>query len=237
MNPGGLSVIVPARNEERLLRQTLECILSSADALEEGIPREILVVDHQSEDTTFAIASSFPDVRIVTCSTPGAGAARNAGARQARGDVFVFVDADTRIPRESLRRIHGLSARFEVGMFGLRGEESSLAAHFWWRHFGWVRSLPLPAVKAMSAFMFCKRPLFEELGGFDEAVRIGEEWAILAEGYRRNRKAFVYDRSLTAWTSGRRMEQQRFGYARTYLRYLSALFHPPSRMSYPDHYR
>ncbi len=236
MNSDGLSVIIPARNEERLLRQTLTSVLAATEHMID-IPWEVLVVDNNSEDGTRETAESFLNVRVISCKTSGAGAARNEGARQAKGDLFLFVDADTRIPPESLQRVNELSSRYDVGMFDLRGMESSLVARMWWVHFSWVRMLPIPAVKAMSAFMFCRRTVFEELGGFDEQVRIGEEWAVLANGYRRNRKAFIYDRSLTAWTSGRRMEQQRLGYLRTYLRYLAAVVYPPSRSSYPDHFR
>ena len=81
-----------------------------------------------------------------------------------------------------------------------------------------MRRLPLPRAKAMPACMFCTREAFDEFGPFDERVAIGEEWPILAGLYRARPRRFVYDRAITALSSGRRMELQRFGYTRTFAR-------------------
>ena len=61
--------------------------------------------------------------------------------------------------------------------------------------------------------MFCRATVFDEFGPFDEGVAIGEEWPILAGLYRHRPERFVYDRSITAYSSSRRMQAQRFGYS------------------------
>ena len=89
----------------------------------------------------------------------------------------------------------------------------------------------------MPAFMFCTRKLFDESGGFDEEVAIGEEWPILADLYRRRPSRLIYDRQLTALSSSRRMEMQRLGYTRTFLKYVWAILHISGRIRYSTRFR
>ena len=243
-----LSVIIPARNEAAQIEGTVRAALRAAAALarvpesDVSLPAagaEILVVDNASSDDTAARLSGMAErygVRVVPCREPGAARARNAGAAAATGSVLVFVDADTRVPPESLRRIRDLVDRggFGAGIFRLAPQAAGIRAWCWWAFWNNVRRLPLARAKAMPAFMFCTRGVFERYGPFDESVAIGEEWPILAGLYRAAPGRLVYDRSLTAHTSGRRMDRQPFGYLRTYVRYGLAVLARPARVRYAD---
>ena len=72
----------------------------------------------------------------------------------------------------------------------------------------------------MPAFMSCDRTHFESYGPFEETRVIAEEWPLTGAAYRHHRERFLYDRSLTARTSSRRMELRPFGYLRTFLRWV-----------------
>jgi hypothetical protein len=85
--------------------------------------------------------------------------------------------------------------------------------------------------------MFCTREVFDRFGPFDETVQIGEEWPILAGLYRRCPSRLIYDRSLSAITSNRRMTLQRFGYAKLLFKYIWAVLHHSGRNGYPDTFR
>ena len=89
----------------------------------------------------------------------------------------------------------------------------------------------------MPAVMFCTAEVFDEFGPFDEEVCIGEEWPILARVYHERRAQFVYDRTLTALSSSRRMERQPFGYLRTFAKYVWAVLHKSGRIHYSDQIR
>lgn len=246
-----VSVIIPARNEEALIGRVIEaalrsvaCLYEGGDALPglDGTAAEIIVVDNASTDRTAQIVQPYVDrcgVRLFHCARARAPCARNAGAGQALGDILVFVDADTVILPHTLRRVLHLCGveGYQAGITGLASLEGGKRARCWWTFWGLVRCLPLARAKAMPAFMFCTREVFNEFGPFDEQVSIGEEWPILAGLYRARPARFIYDRSLTALTSSRRMELQPWGYARTFLKYVWAILHYSGRLDYGDVYR
>jgi glycosyltransferase involved in cell wall biosynthesis len=245
-----LSVIVPARNEESFLGETIDAILHACrfalDFRPAGCPAadglfEVIVVDNYSIDGTSTVGLRYVShgVRLVRADRVSAAYARNCGARAARGRILCFVDADTLIPSNSLQRVitHVIQHSCLAGFSALEAREPLLRARFWWSFWTWVRSLPLARAKAMSAFMFCTREAFERFGPFDENVVIGEEWPVLAGTYAAEPQRFIYDREIVARTSSRRMELQRLGYLRTFIRYVLAVLIPSGRKFYPDCHR
>ncbi|MDP2653474.1 MAG: glycosyltransferase [Candidatus Omnitrophota bacterium] len=246
-----ISVIIPARNEEALIAMTLDAVLVAVEFLAGGMrgdvhlddtPVEVIVVDNMSVDNTAREVHRYAQrygVRLMSCLRLKTPCARNEGARNACGEILCFVDADTLVPRDALSRIIRLCGDrpYVAGITRLASLEGGLHAWFWWTFWDYVRRLPLPRAKAMPAFMFCTRRVFDEFGPFDEDVTIGEEWPILAGFYRRYPKDFVYDRRLTALSSSRRMELRRFGYLRTFFKYVWAVLFVQGRRNYSDDIR
>jgi glycosyltransferase involved in cell wall biosynthesis len=100
-----ISVIVPALNEEKLIRKSLQSI-----ARQKTIHAyELIVADGKSKDRTMSIAKKYAD-RIVFSRKKGIWAGRNAGARVAKGRLLVFIDADTSIPPDYLDTVHRIMA-------------------------------------------------------------------------------------------------------------------------------
>ena len=232
-----LSVVIPAHNEEALIGEVVEAILASA-ARATGVPRrdlwlphtgiEVVVADDGSEDATAAIVATFASdagVRLVPCVGGTCAAARNAGAAVSSGRVLCFVDADTIVPENAIDRIlalHEGEGRCLV-LYRLVSREPGVRAWLWWTFWGLARRLPLARAKSMPAFMSCDRAHFESYGPFDESWVIAEEWPLTRAAYRYHNERFLYDRSLAARTSSRRMELQPFGYLRTFLKWVSVV--------------
>ena len=246
-----LSFVIPARNEEALIGETLEAILASV-AQTSGVSRndlwlpdtsfEVVVADDGSEDATTAIVGIFADevgVRLVPCFGRTCGAARNAGTAASSGRVLCFVDADTIVPENAVDRIlelHEDEGRCLV-LYRLASREPGIRPWLWWSFWGLARRLPLARAKSMPAFMSCDRAHFDLYGPFDESWAIAEEWPLTAAAYRYHHERFLYDRSLTARTSSRRMELRPLGYVRTFLKWVSVVLFPWARTSLNDRIR
>jgi glycosyltransferase involved in cell wall biosynthesis len=86
----GISVVVPVRNCERYLGETLESILGQTLP-----PDEVLVVDDGSTDHTAEVAHAFgPPVTVISQSPQGPSAARNVGIAAAGNALIALCDAD-----------------------------------------------------------------------------------------------------------------------------------------------
>lgn len=85
-----ISVIIPTYNEEKYLTKTLESIRNQKTNLD----YEIIVSDCDSEDRTVEVAKKYAD-KIVKSKKRSIASARNTGAKYAKGELLVFVDADT----------------------------------------------------------------------------------------------------------------------------------------------
>lgn len=89
-NTHTLSIIIPAYNEERYLKQCLQAISGQSEK-----PDEVIVVDNNSTDDTAAIARSFPFVRLIYEKKQGLYYSRQTGMASATGDILCRIDADT----------------------------------------------------------------------------------------------------------------------------------------------
>jgi len=101
MDELNLSIIVPMYNS----RDTIERCLKSIFAQSSEVKFEVIVVDDASTDDSPALAKKFPVNLVSLKNNLGAGSARNRGAREAKGEVLVFVDSDVELEHGSLKRI------------------------------------------------------------------------------------------------------------------------------------
>ena len=165
-----ISFIIPAYNEELELPSTIAAIRAAAEKIDKY---EIIVVDDASIDATREIAVKTA-AQVVSINRRQIAAARNAGARTARGEALFFVDADTCI---NARHVADAMAALDAGCSG--GSARILTdglVPLWGRVFikafcGVYFALNLGA----GAFLFTTRKNFDAIGGFDEQLFLGEE--------------------------------------------------------------
>ncbi len=90
------SVIIPALDEEETVGAVVEGVFQNTPP-----NTEVLVVDNNSTDNTKDIASAH-GATVVFVESRGKGNALRTGARVARGEIFVFIDADGSYPPENI---------------------------------------------------------------------------------------------------------------------------------------
>jgi hypothetical protein len=113
-----LSVLIPARNEERNIGETVSRVLASV-----GVDFELIVLDDHSTDQTVPILQRIGDTRLRIDTAPplpagwsGKQHACAALARLASHELMVFIDADVRLAPDALMRIAGFMQRSDVGL-------------------------------------------------------------------------------------------------------------------------
>lgn len=203
-----ISIVVPARNEEKLLPG---CLKSLRDQDYQG-KFEILVVDNGSIDNTANIARDFGAKVVPASKNNGVFYARQVGAEAASGDIIVQADADTLYPRNWMRRI--------AEQFAAHPDGVAVAGRYTYRDkFRWAKlECRFRHVVNIITNAFCGRPLF--ISGATFAFR---QRAFLAvNGYRgltysadqygitgRLRKLgrIVYDKDLSVLTSSRSVQK------------------------------
>lgn len=193
-----ISFIIPAFNEEVMLGQTLQAVNDAVGAL--GEPFEILVADDASTDRTAAIAQEH-GARVVSCKNRQIAATRNAGARVSSGDMLFFVDADTTINLAALRAAVRAMRNGAVGggcAFRFDGPLPLYARI--------LAAVVAPLYRALrlasGCFLFCTRPAFQAVGGFDEGL-YGAEEAVMSRKLNRQGRFVILQETVT--TSGRKL--------------------------------
>jgi glycosyltransferase involved in cell wall biosynthesis len=188
-----ISFVIPAHNEQLFIGDTLRILRASAGEL--GEPFEIIVVDDASTDATAEIADAL-GATVKRIDRRQIAASRNAGARIARGDLLIFVDADTHVPAGTLRQaLAAVRAGAVGGGARFRFESGPRWAHalghvtvFWMRVLSW----------AAGCFVFVRRDAFEAVGGFDERYYATEELVLSRALKRRGRMVIVREPVVTS---------------------------------------
>ncbi|MFD5482319.1 glycosyltransferase family 2 protein [Streptomyces hawaiiensis] len=179
MNPDEptVSVIIPNYNYEKTLAACLDAVFAQTHQ-----PCEVIVVDDGSTDRSPQIAASYPCRLIAGAGNRGVSAARNLGAREARGDVLFFVDSDVALRPDALANalrvlrddpecglVHGTYDTRPLFDDGPVEHYRVLHAH-WWRR----RSVGRVGT-AVFALAAVRREVFAAAGPFHESLRDAED--------------------------------------------------------------
>ena len=185
-----ISVIMPAYNAEKTIRQSIESVLNQTFH-----DFELMVVNDGSTDSTLEIASSIRDerIKVLSYANGGPSAARNRGIAHARGEFIAFMDADDLWKANKLEaQLNALQANPKAGL-----------AYCWT---DWIDPLGQPLNKgvydsvegdvfarlllnnfiANGSNPMVRKSAFDKVGLFAEELDWGEDWEMwlrLAEHY------------------------------------------------------
>lgn len=180
--PPRVSVIVP---HYRDLRGLDACL---TDLLEQTAPPfEIVVADNNSPEGEAAIAAVVRGrAKLTIVTEKGAGPARNGGVAAATGDILAFTDSDCRPARDWLER--GLAALADYDLVGGRVDvfpehrDRITPAEGFDIVFGFDnRGYVLDKKFTVTANLFCRREVFDSVGGFLSTVSEDVEWSHRAQ--------------------------------------------------------
>lgn len=192
-----ISVIIPAHNYGRFIADAIKSAFNQTTR-----PYEVLVVDDGSLDNTASIVRGFGDaVRYIWQENAGVCAARNRGVAETSGELIAFLDADDIWANNKLEEqasvflsdpeiglVHCSILDFEdrtgekigvpsAGMSGWVADELLL----------WERQ----AVNVSGSAVMVSRSAFEAVGGFDERLKVAEDWDFCYRVARQFKVGFV----------------------------------------------
>jgi len=216
-----VSIIITTLNEEHYIE---DCLKSLKNQTYKN--REIIVVDSESKDKTVEIARKYADkILVKNCIIP---VGRNIGARMARGNVFLFVDADiTLLPNWIDTVLPYLNEDKVVAVYGdLFPKEGTLKA---WLEYGKeelsnfiLRTAKIPCFGKLGTAVAIRRDAFEKVGGFSEKRACCEDMDMSFKLRKYGKIKFV--REAKGYVSMRRFE--RIGYLKlSLLWFFSAIYY------------
>jgi len=209
-----LSIIVPVRNAARTLPALLDSLLNLDTP--QGWSKEIIVSYTKSDDDTLQVIQD-KSVNLVHCTTIGPAAARNAAAKIATGEFFYFIDADAcPVGSDFFSRLIATALQLDkqgaLGCFGgpvllepsQRNNPIAQADHFaCWFNWSSERGEEETRLFQPSVSLAMPRAAFEALGGFDEEIRVLEDFELQQRALDAGlRLYFSRNIAVTHWARG-----------------------------------
>lgn len=183
MTPPTFSIVIPLYNKASTIQRAIDSILTQTVQ-----DFELIIVDGNSTDGSFEIASQINDPRIILFKQKGKGVstARNQGIEKASANIVAFLDADDTWEPDFLETILSLTQKYsEAGMYGTafsvcqnnephhtiileNSTEGILESYF--KSFTGAGH-PIIITSAFAA----KREALLSVGGYSENLKVGED--------------------------------------------------------------
>lgn len=173
------SVIIPALNEEKFLPKLLDSLTAQTQR-----DFEVIVVDGSSKDKTAVIAEQYneklPSLTVVVSKKANLPLQRNLGAKEAKGNWFVFVDADSVLLPYFFDRVSSYITETKPEFFSTWFKpDSDVSTDPLYTLVGNMfieSSLVFHRPIAPGPLSIVARRVYELVGGYDETVSWGEDY-------------------------------------------------------------
>ncbi len=198
-----LSVIIPTLNEEKYLPKLLDSLKK-----QKYKDFEIIVSDGASEDKTKKIAEEY-NCRVVVSKKRHPACQRNEGAKVAKGEIFLFLDADTELPDNFLKKAVNEFKKRKLTGAGFYLKTKSKKS-FYKRlmkvlNFFFFVSQPIRPT-SIGVAMISKKEAHFKIGGFDETIFIGEDYEYTYKLFKKGKFRMI--KSTFTYYSVRRLEKE-----------------------------
>ena len=191
-----LSIIIPILNEEETIGKLLGHLIENSS--KENIS-EIIVIDGGSSDNSESIVKKFKQVTFLK-SEKGRAKQMNTGAKNAKGNIFYFLHADSCPPKHFDQLIiDEVKIGNLAGCFKMKFDNN----HWWLKLASWLTQYRWRACRGGDQSQFITKNLFKSIGGFDERFTVYEDNDLINKLYELN-QFVVIQHWIT--TSARRYE-------------------------------
>ena len=197
-----ISIIIPAYNEEKYILKTLNSLKKQSYK-----NFETIVVANDCSDNTIKIAKGDCDLMIDT-KIKGVCFARNLGAKKSKGEILIFLDADTRLSYLSLEKIEKVFSdkNYVIGTVKGKPNVNDWLCSLLYMYKNFVHKYKIHM--GSSGIIICRKRIFKKTTGFEQ------EWSPKEIGrfIKKINKFgdYVYIDSIIATTSMRRFKKQNF---------------------------
>ncbi len=206
-----LSIIIITKNEEIMLPRLLQSI-----KLQDFNDYEVIVSDAKSTDKTREIAKKY-GCRVVEGGLPSIG--RNNGAKSAKKDILLFLDADVILPPQFLsKNIKEFNGRNLVSATTLYVPLSKKNIDKFLHHCynAFARTVQYISPHAAGFCIFMRKDVFNKIGGFNENVRMAEDHALVNQSKKHGK--FRILKTVPLLVDVRRLDKEgRIGTIKKYL--------------------
>ena len=188
-----ISVIIPTFNRKKTLKRAIRSVRDQSIS-----PFEILVVDDGSDDGTKEwVNSNYPYIKYIYQTNNGVSSARNKGIKSSKGDWIAFLDSDDEwLPQKlndqvkAIRENPGTKFSHTNEIWIRNGVRvNQMKKHKKYGGFIFEKCLDICRISPSSALI--KKDLFDQIGMFDESLRVCEDYDLWLRVTSKNSVLFL----------------------------------------------
>ena len=180
-----ISIIIPANNEENYIKKTLHSIKQQTYQNYEAI-----VVSNGCTDKTEEIVNKRANEKLkhFSISEANVSKARNFGAKFAYGDILLFLDADTTLEEDALKKIKdSFSEKYSVATTKVQPDEKKMKFNFAMGFKNFYHRTNI--YQGCSGALICRKEDFNAVNGYPEIV-VKEHRKLIIDLKRNTKKGF-----------------------------------------------
>jgi glycosyltransferase involved in cell wall biosynthesis len=204
------SILIPTLNEESHIGELLDCL-----AFQKYKNFDVVIVDGNSVDKTEDVIKKYSkklDIKFKKTGRRNISYQRNLAAKLSKNNNLVFFDADIKVDKDFLNKLRKekVIKRFNIATSWNIPQSQNVFDHIFFFIVNFfvleLRSKFSPG--AIGTFIFSEKKVFQEVGGFDEEVVLGEDFDLFQRIHKKRKYKISILREPKIYTCMRRYKKE-----------------------------